>query len=276
MAEFVRRGRFSQSFVRQFLIPFGASIWSADPATFMRFPVRAYARFMDNHGLLELAGRPEWRTVTGGSRRYVDALTAPFSRSHTSRHARAQDRHARRRRRIATVEVLTDRGPQLFDRVIVATHSDQALRMLADASTAERDDPRRDRLSDATSPRCTPTNECCRATRAPGELELRDRRQRVRNHGHLLDEPPAVDRDSATLARHTEPPRRDRRPHAVLAEFEYDHPVFDAACDGGPAAPRRDPGPPRHLLRRRLLGLRLPRRRRAERARGRATAIGAR
>ena len=79
LAEFVRRGRFSQSFVRQFLIPFGASIWSADPATFMRFPVRAYARFMDNHGLLELAGRPDWRTVTGGSRRYVEALTAPFS-----------------------------------------------------------------------------------------------------------------------------------------------------------------------------------------------------
>src|SRR3954453_19277486 len=79
LGEFVRRGRFSQSFVRQFLIPFGASIWSADPATFLRFPVRAYARFMHNHGLLQVTGRPEWRTVTGGSRRYVEALTAPFA-----------------------------------------------------------------------------------------------------------------------------------------------------------------------------------------------------
>ena len=76
LADFVRRGRFSPSFVRQFLIPFGASIWSADPASFLCFPVRAYARFMENHGLLELAGRPEWRTVTGGSRRYVEAPAA--------------------------------------------------------------------------------------------------------------------------------------------------------------------------------------------------------
>ena len=139
LAEFVRRGRYSEAFVRQFLIPFGASIWSADPATFMRFPVRAYARFMDNHGLLEVTRRPDWRTVTGGSRRYVEALTAPFSH----RIQLATPVH-----KIVThdgvggshlVEVLTGRGPALFDRVIVATHSDQALRMLADATTAERE-----------------------------------------------------------------------------------------------------------------------------------------
>ena len=222
LADFVRRGRFSQSFVRQFLIPFGASIWSADPATFMRFPVRAYARFMDNHGLLELAGRPEWRTVTGGSRRYVEALTAPFShRIHLGMPVH----------KIVThdgvggsqlVEVLTDRGPELFDRVIVATHSDQALRMLADASTAEREvlgaiGYQRNIATLHTDERMLPRNP------RAGELELRDRREHARNHGHLLDEPPAVDRDSTTLARHAEPPRRDRPPHADHEAQEEPH-----------------------------------------------------
>ena len=54
------------------------AIWSADPETFTRFPMRSYARFMDNHGLLGLAGRPQWRTVCGGSRTYVEALIAPI------------------------------------------------------------------------------------------------------------------------------------------------------------------------------------------------------
>ena len=139
LADFVHRGRFSQSFVRRFLVPFGASIWSADPTTFMRFPVRASPRFMDNHGLLDVRRRSEWRTVTGGSRRYVEALTAPFShRIHLDMPVHKIVTHvgvggSR------LVEVLTGRGPELFDRVIVATHSDQALRMLADASTAERE-----------------------------------------------------------------------------------------------------------------------------------------
>ena len=118
----------------QFLVPFGASIWSADPSTFTRFPMRSYARFMHNHGLLGLPGRPQWRTVTGGSRRYVDALIAPVRRSHPARRRRCTRSSARRRPAARTVEVLTDRGPELFDRVIIATHSDQALRMLADPS----------------------------------------------------------------------------------------------------------------------------------------------
>ena len=110
IAEFLRRGRYSSAFVEQFLVPFGAAIWSADPRSFTRFPVRSYARFMHNHGLLGLAARPQWRTVTGGSRRYLDALTAPFAdRIHCAtpvhkivsvtdgrRHAGRRDPHRRR------------------------------------------------------------------------------------------------------------------------------------------------------------------------------------
>ena len=77
--DFLRRGRYSARFVEQFLVPFGAAIWSADPATFTQFPMRSYARFMQNHGLLGMTARPQWRTITGGSRRYLDALTAPLT-----------------------------------------------------------------------------------------------------------------------------------------------------------------------------------------------------
>ncbi len=138
IAAFLQRGRYSRPFVEQFLVPFGAAIWSADPATFTRFPMRSYARFMHNHGLLEAPGRARWRTITGGSRRYVDALSAPFAErirlsSAVHKIVARTDTGTE-----TSVEVLTDRGPERFDHVIVATHSDQALKMLGDPTSAEQ------------------------------------------------------------------------------------------------------------------------------------------
>jgi predicted NAD/FAD-binding protein len=226
LADFVGRARYSQSFVRQFLVPFGASIWSADPATFMRFPVRAYARFMHNHGLLELAGRPEWRTVTGGSRRYVEALTAPFShRVHLRVHVHKIVTHDGVGG-LQLVEVLTDRGPALFDRVIVATHSDQALRMLADAGTAEREvlgaiAYQRNIATLHMDERMLPRQPRARASwnyaiadnaRRATVTYWMNRLQSIETRRPLL----------VTLNRSDEIDPRMR-----IAEFEYDHPVFD-------------------------------------------------
>jgi hypothetical protein len=83
LEDFVAAGGYSRRFRDDFLIPFGASIWSADPATFLRFPAVAYCRFMDNHGLLQLRGMPTWRTVAGGSRDCTDpcAPAPPSPRS---------------------------------------------------------------------------------------------------------------------------------------------------------------------------------------------------
>lgn len=64
---------YSDAFIENFLIPFGSAIWSADPSQFLTFPMKAYARFMRNHGLLSVGGRHQWRTITSGSRTYVDA-----------------------------------------------------------------------------------------------------------------------------------------------------------------------------------------------------------
>jgi len=71
-------GRWSRQFVDWYLIPMGSSIWSADPSTFLSMPAVTFARFFDNHGLLTYGDQPSWRTVVGGSRRYVEAVLAPL------------------------------------------------------------------------------------------------------------------------------------------------------------------------------------------------------
>jgi predicted NAD/FAD-binding protein len=226
IADFVARHRYSDAFVRRFLVPFGASIWSADPATFTEFPIRAYARFMHNHGLLELAGRPQWRTITGGSRTYVDALVAPFR---DRVRLRTPVQKIVSRAETQTVEVLTERGPESFDRAIVASHSDQALRLLGDATPAERDvlgaiGYQRNTATLHTDARMLPANPRARASwnyavdAGAGGATVTYWMNRLQR----LDCPEPI---LVTLNR-----RDGIDDRHVLAEIEYDHPVFDGAA----------------------------------------------
>ncbi|MHB8221015.1 MAG: FAD-dependent oxidoreductase, partial [Acidimicrobiales bacterium] len=73
LAAFLARGRYGPRLAPHYLVPLGAAIWSADPTTFDAIPMGMLARFLDNHGMLQLKGRPRWRTVTGGGARYVEA-----------------------------------------------------------------------------------------------------------------------------------------------------------------------------------------------------------
>ena len=233
--EFVRRGNYSNAFVRQFLVPFGASIWSADPETFTQFPVRSFARFMHNHGLLELRRRPQWRTITGGSRTYVDALIAPFA--DRIRVSSPVDKIVTRSSHAGppTVELLTERGPESFDRVVVAAHSDQALNLLGDATRAERSilgaikyQPNVATLH--TDARMLPCNPRARAS-WNFAVDSRARRATVT---YWMNQLQSIDsRRPLLLTLNRREAIEDR---AVLAEFEYQHPVFDAAAT---AAQRR-------------------------------------
>jgi predicted NAD/FAD-binding protein len=126
---------FSQAFVERLIVPQASAVWSADPDQMWSFPARFLVEFFDNHGMLELTGRPKWMTVKGGSQRYVDKLVRPF-----------QDRLrlscpvARIERFDDRVEVTPVDGPsEVFDEVVLAVHSDQALRMLSDPNAAERE-----------------------------------------------------------------------------------------------------------------------------------------
>jgi len=126
--------RFSREFIDKLIVPQASAVWSANPGQMWTFPARFLAEFFDNHGMLGFRGRPRWRTVVGGSKRYVDALLDRF------------DGRLRRNTPVAAVTRGDDHvlvrpvggESERFDEVVLATHSDQALALLADASDHER------------------------------------------------------------------------------------------------------------------------------------------
>ncbi|MGW7097013.1 NAD(P)/FAD-dependent oxidoreductase [Streptomyces sp. NPDC054874] len=133
LGEFARRGRFSPYFHAHFLTPMVSAVWSCDPVTALRYPARYLFRFLAHHGMLAVGGSPVWRTVTGGSRGYVDLLVKQLTTVHTSTPVRAITRHA------DGVDVTTEDGTRTpYDSVVIATHPDQALRLLTDPTDAER------------------------------------------------------------------------------------------------------------------------------------------
>ena len=135
LGEYVRRERLGGPFVEHYLIPMIASIWSTDPEKMFEFPARTLAQFLNNHGMLQIQDRPQWRVVRGGSNSYVDKLTASFADR-----IQVNSPVASVKRRPHCVEVKIQDGPlEEFDTVVFATHSDQALSILGDASDAERE-----------------------------------------------------------------------------------------------------------------------------------------
>lgn len=135
LAEYLAEGRYSRRFLEHYLVPMGAAIWSAPPERFLDFPAATFLRFFDNHGLLDHRAPVPWRTVTGGSRRYVDALVkATRARFHTSCPVLSA-----RRREDGVDLLLPDGLVARFDHAVFACHSDQALGLLEDATRAERE-----------------------------------------------------------------------------------------------------------------------------------------
>lgn len=134
VADLCSTGRFSRAFLDGYLIPMAAAIWSAPRDDLMRFPAEFLLRFFDNHGMLDLSRRPQWRTVVGGSRTYIDAMLRVLGdRLRLGRAVRSVSRSPRH------VLVRTTEGTEQFDEVILAAHADESLAMLSDAAPEERD-----------------------------------------------------------------------------------------------------------------------------------------
>ena len=134
VAEFVAANRFSRAFVDHYLLPLGAALWSCPAGRFAEFPIRFVAEFLANHAMLEPLGeRPQWRTVQGGSRRYVDALLARFP---GELRLGTPIRTVRRSEHRAIV-VRGDGVPEAFDEVVLACHADQALALLERPTATE-------------------------------------------------------------------------------------------------------------------------------------------
>lgn len=133
LGEYLRAKGYGQRFTDHYIIPMGAAIWSMSLADMLGFPLQFFVRFFRNHGLLSVSDRPQWRVVEGGSRSYIAPLTAPFK---DSIHLNCPV--SRIIRDPQGVTVVSRRGEEHFDRVILACHSDQALKLLDQPTEQER------------------------------------------------------------------------------------------------------------------------------------------
>lgn len=228
LGEYLDAGRYGHRFIYDHLLPMGAAIWSSTISEMLSFPAQSFVRFFQNHGLLKIKNRPQWFTVKGGSRTYVQALAAALEgRIHTGRAIIAM------RRTPSGVWLRdTDGEETQFDQVILATHADQALSLLADADEQEKSilGSFRYQLNRAhlhRDPALMPRRP--KAWSAWNYLanDTRDRNAKVAVT-YWMNELQGIDSDDPLFV--TLNPFLPPRPEFKIREFIYDHPMFDAAA----------------------------------------------
>lgn len=133
VGDFLRSCGVGKAFLRQYLVPMSAAIWSSTPKSILDFPARFMIAFFANHGLMQIRDRPQWRTIKGGSRTYVEALLGPIQDN-----VRLGSAVTSVTREADRVTVSSNHGEEFFDEVVFASHSDQALRMLSNPTEAEQ------------------------------------------------------------------------------------------------------------------------------------------
>lgn len=228
LGDFLKAEGYSDFFRDRHLLPMAGAIWSAAAGDMRDYPAKAFLRFFDNHGLLKVKNRPEWRTVKGGSREYVSRLIRD-----SAFETRLRTPIASIRRSPSGVTLRAVNGDeQVFDDVILACHADQALAMLGDASAEER-----------------ALLSCFRYSQNRAVLH-RDQRLMPRNRNlwaswnYLSELPPhAATTSAVTYWMNSLQPLPVNTPlfvslnpltepdvGKVLGEFDYTHPIFDPAA----------------------------------------------
>lgn len=132
LGEFLRQHRFSDEFRDWYFLPMIGCIWSCPTDQMLQFPIATMIRFCHNHGLIQVSNRPRWFTVKGGARNYVDKIIANIADKRLNTPVRLIERDA------YGVRIVTDGRAERFDKVVIATHSDQALALLRDPSPQEQ------------------------------------------------------------------------------------------------------------------------------------------
>jgi predicted NAD/FAD-binding protein len=177
---FLDAHRFGAEFRDWYFLPMMACIWSCPTAQMLQFPVATMIRFCHNHGLLQITNRPQWWTVRGGARHYVEKIIAGIADKRLNTPVRPNT--SPRRTAKAACSSHTDAGTERFDKVILATHSDQSLPCWR-ARRTESAPCWAPSATSPTTPCCTPTPRCCRCARRPGRpgtTSARRRRQEAR------------------------------------------------------------------------------------------------
>ena len=219
--------RFSAEFRDWYFLPMMACIWSCPTAQMLAFPVATMIRFCHNHGLIQVDGRPQWWTVPGGARRYVEKIVDGIADKRLNSPVRAIERDAQ------GVTVHSARGPERFDHVVLATHSDQALALLRQPTADEqrvlgaiRYQPNRAVLHTDASvlPQSRRAWAAWNYERAAAPAQ---EGSRVCLH-YLLNKLQPLPFAQPVVV--TLNPLREIAPQHVLGDFDYAHPVFDLAA----------------------------------------------
>ena len=228
LGEFLLQERFGQAFCQWYFLPMMACIWSCPTRQMLQFPVATMIRFCHNHGLLQVRDRPQWHTVRGGARQYVQRIVDGIVDKRLGTAVR------RIERRDGGILVSTDKGTEYFDRAIIAVHSDQALRLLQDPTAQE---------SATLGAIQYHSNRAVLHTES-AVLPARKSAWAAWNYERAAPRPGANGQDEAQVCLHyllnllqplpwAQPvvvslnPLRPIAPQHVLGEFQYAHPVFD-------------------------------------------------
>ncbi|QHE84651.1 NAD(P)/FAD-dependent oxidoreductase [Hydrogenophaga sp. BPS33] len=226
LGDFLDQHGFGMAFRHWYFLPMLGCIWSCPTDQMLRFPVATMVRFCHNHGLIQVQNRPQWHTVAGGARQYVQAIVQGLD-ARLATPVRAIERNA------AGVLIHTGNGVERFDAVVLAVHSDQALRLLAQPSAAEqrvlgaiRYQPNRAVLH--TDTRVMPRRRAAWAAwNYERAADAAQESARVCLHYWLNRLQPLPFAQPVLVSLN---PVNPIDPAQVLGEFEYDHPVFDLAA----------------------------------------------
>jgi predicted NAD/FAD-binding protein len=224
VARFLDERRYGRPFRDWYLLPMAAAIWSCPTEQMLAYPAQTLFRFCHNHGLLQIANRPPWRTVVGGGREYVRRLADHID------DVRLATPVTRVRRGDAFVEVETEsRGGERFDHVVLACHSDQSSKLLADASAAECDLLRSIRYESNLALLHTDASFLPRSRDAWSAWNYHAGRgnpaQRPVSVSYLINKLQPLPFTTPVIV--TLNPTAAPRPESVLARFDYAHPAFD-------------------------------------------------
>ncbi|MES2675523.1 MAG: FAD-dependent oxidoreductase [Pseudomonadota bacterium] len=132
LGEYLLRKKYSTGFIERYLIPMGSAIWSATQGAMLNFPLAFFIRFFENHGLLNVVNRPQWRVIKGGSKNYIDPLIASFK--YNIKLNSSVDAIVRKD---SGVSITANGITEHYDHVVLACHSDQALAALSDPTADE-------------------------------------------------------------------------------------------------------------------------------------------
>jgi predicted NAD/FAD-binding protein len=217
----------SDAFRRYYLLPMAGAIWSCPPRQMLEFPAETFVRFFANHGLLAASGQPQWRTVSGGAQNYVERLTTFFKTR-----IRTNCAVSRVTRKDNTVEIVDQYGHcEKFDEVVFASHSDETLKTLTDATAAEREalgaiGYQRNRVILHKDPQFMPKQKRCWASWVYHSDGTGD--EAAITVSYWMNRLQSIDQRYPLFV--TLNPAREIPQEHIFDEHEFHHPVFDRAA----------------------------------------------